>query len=793
MAEEQEKKLQSNDETRIPERLPVLVVRGMVLYPGLIIPIMVGRPASKKLVDKALLGDQMIAVTTQLREDVEEPGPDDIYHVGTAALILKMMKLPDGSYQIIVRAIKKVKLSDFEKTEEDSYWTAKAEVIEPPDMSRYDGDKEIEALLLNIRQQFEKMAQLAGMPPEVVMLTLNAETPVQLVYLIASNLNISTEQRQQILEEDDFKELLQRITKLLAQQLETLELSKQIQEKVKADLDKNQREFFLRQQLKAIQKELGIEDERSVEVQELRERLEKTKMPEEARKAAERELDRLSKMPPGAAEYTVSRTYLEWLLELPWEISTEDRLDIDEAAAILDKEHFDLEKVKKRILEYLAVLKLKKDMKGPILCFVGPPGVGKTSLGQSIAESLGRKFIRISLGGVRDEAELRGHRRTYVGALPGRIIQGLRRAGSNNPVFMLDEVDKLGYDFRGDPSSALLEILDPEQNHNFSDHYIEVPFDLSRVMFIATANLLEPIPPALQDRMEVLELPGYTPEEKLQIAKKYLIPEQLENHGLSPEILQITDSAINDIIRLYTKEAGVRNLERQIAAICRSVARDVVSGKKGQVVVDSADLEAILGPIKYIPEMAARVWGPGLATGLAWTPVGGDIIFIEATKMKGKGQLILTGQLGDVMKESATASLSYVRSQARFLGIDDDVFGKTDVHIHVPAGAIPKDGPSAGIAMVMALISLFREKETRKDVAMTGEITLRGEVLPVGGIKEKVLAAKRSGITNVILPALNEKDLVEVSKPLKEDMNFHFVNLIPDALKVVFRDEQVES
>ncbi len=793
MAEEQEKKLQSDDETRIPERLPVLVVRGMVLYPGLIIPIMVGRPASKKLVDKALLGDQMIAVTTQLREDVEEPGPDDIYHVGTAALILKMMKLPDGSYQIIVRAIKKVKLSDFEKTEEDSYWTAKAEVIEPPDMSRYDGDKEIEALLLNIRQQFEKMAQLAGMPPEVVMLTLNAETPAQLVYLIASNLNISTEQRQQILEEDDFKELLQRITKLLAQQLETLELSKQIQEKVKADLDKNQREFFLRQQLKAIQKELGIEDERSVEVQELRERLEKTKMPEEARKAAERELDRLSKMPPGAAEYTVSRTYLEWLLELPWEISTEDRLDIDEAAAILDKEHFDLEKVKKRILEYLAVLKLKKDMKGPILCFVGPPGVGKTSLGQSIAESLGRKFIRISLGGVRDEAELRGHRRTYVGALPGRIIQGLRRAGSNNPVFMLDEVDKLGYDFRGDPSSALLEILDPEQNHNFSDHYIEVPFDLSRVMFIATANLLEPIPPALQDRMEVLELPGYTPEEKLQIAKKYLIPEQLENHGLSPEILQITDSAINDIIRLYTKEAGVRNLERQIAAICRSVARDVVSGKKGQVVVDSADLEAILGPIKYIPEMAARVWGPGLATGLAWTPVGGDIIFIEATKMKGKGQLILTGQLGDVMKESATASLSYVRSQARFLGIDDDVFGKTDVHIHVPAGAIPKDGPSAGIAMVMALISLFREKETRKDVAMTGEITLRGEVLPVGGIKEKVLAAKRSGITNVILPALNEKDLVEVSKPLKEDMNFHFVNLIPDALKVVFRDEQVES
>ncbi|RLB02597.1 MAG: endopeptidase La, partial [Deltaproteobacteria bacterium] len=609
---------------------------------------------------------------------------------------------------------------------------------------------------------------------------------LQLAYLIASNLNITIEQRQEILEENDFKKLLELITRHLTQQLETLELSKQIQEKVKADLDKNQREFFLRQQLKAIQKELGIEDERSVEIQELKERLEKTKMPEEARKAAERELDRLSKMPPGAAEYTVSRTYLEWLLELPWEVSTEDRLDIDEAAAILDKDHFDLEKVKKRILEYLAVLKLKRDMKGPILCFVGPPGVGKTSLGQSIAESLGRKFIRISLGGVRDEAELRGHRRTYVGALPGRIIQGLRRAGSNNPVFMLDEVDKLGYDFRGDPSSALLEILDPEQNHNFSDHYIEVPFDLSRVMFIATANLLEPIPPALQDRMEVLELPGYTPEEKLQIAKKYLIPEQLENHGLTSEMLQITDEAVSDIIRLYTKEAGVRNLERQIAAICRSVAKNVVSGKKGLVVVDAKDLEKILGPIKYIPEMAARVWGPGLATGLAWTPVGGDIIFIEATKMKGKGQLILTGQLGDVMKESATAALSYVRSQAEALGIDDEIFGKTDVHIHVPAGAIPKDGPSAGIAMVMALISLFQNRETRKDVAMTGEITLRGEVLPVGGIKEKVLAAKRSGITNVILPALNEKDLVEVSEPLKEGMKFHFVNLIPDALKVVF-------
>lgn len=783
MAEDQRKKEEITEELDIPDRLPVLVVRGMVLYPELIIPISVGRPGSKELVDDALLGNRMIAVTAQKNGSDEVPGPEDIFRVGTASQIVKMMKHPDGTYQIIVRAIQRVKLNQLEKKEEKNYWMAQVEKLPHPEEKM---DQDIEALLLNLRKQFERLAQLAGIPSELVMLTLNTESSLQLIYLMSSNLNLSIEKRQQILEMNNLKELLEFITRLLTRQLETLELSHQIQEKVKADLDKNQREFFLRQQLKAIQKELGEEDERTVEIRELRDRVEKTPMPEEAKNAAERELDRLQKMPPAAAEYTVSRTYLEWLLELPWEISTSDTIDIDEASNILDRNHYDLEKVKKRILEYLAVRHLKEDMKGPILCFVGPPGVGKTSLGQSIASSLGRKFIRMSLGGVRDEAELRGHRRTYVGALPGRIIQGLRSCGSNNPVFMLDEVDKLGRDFRGDPSSALLEVLDPEQNHSFSDHYIEVPFDLSRVMFITTANILEPIPPALQDRMEVLELPGYTPEEKLQIAKNFLINEQLENHGLDNNTLRFTDAAISDMIRFYTREAGVRNLERQIAAVCRSVARSVVSGSTKLTEVDSSDLEKILGPAKFIPEMAARSWGPGLATGLAWTPSGGDIIFIEATKMKGKGQLILTGQLGDVMKESATAALSYVRSQSRKLKIDDDVFGKNDIHIHVPAGAIPKDGPSAGVAIVVALVSLLCHRETRKDFAMTGEITLRGEVLPVGGIKEKVLAAKRSGITNVILPGVNEKDLAEVSPHLKKGLTLHFVHLVEEVLKKVF-------
>jgi ATP-dependent Lon protease len=549
-------------------------------------------------------------------------------------------------------------------------------------------------------------------------------------------------------------------------------------------MDARQRDFLLREQLKAIQKELGEGDERTVEVDELRKRLAETKMPDEARKVANNELDRLSRMPPAAAEYTVSRTYLDWILDLPWEVETEDNLDIDAAQKALDADHYDLEKVKKRVLEYLAVRKLKKDMKGPILCFVGPPGVGKTSLGQSIARTLGRKFIRISLGGVRDEAEIRGHRRTYVGALPGRIIQGLRKAGTHNPVFMLDEIDKVGMDFRGDPSSALLEVLDPEQNYSFSDHYLEVPFDLSRVMFITTGNVLDTIPPALRDRMEVLELPGYTEEEKLMIAKGHLIPEQIEAHGLTAAQLQFDDDALRLIIRSHTREAGVRNLERQIAAVCRGVAKEVAAGRGAPTAIRPENIAQYLGPEKFVPELAARTWGPGLATGLAWTPTGGDIIFIEAARMPGKGTLTLTGQLGDVMKESATAALSYVRAHAADLGIDGEYFGRTDIHIHVPAGAIPKDGPSAGVAMLVSLSSLVTGRQVRKEVAMTGEITLRGDVLPVGGIKEKVLAASRAGVKEVILPQMNEKDLVDVPPQVREKLKFHPVRAMPEALEL---------
>jgi ATP-dependent Lon protease len=549
-------------------------------------------------------------------------------------------------------------------------------------------------------------------------------------------------------------------------------------------MDTRQRDFLLREQMKAIQKELGEGDERTVEVDELRKRLAETKMPDEVRKVANNELDRLSRMPPAAAEYTVSRTYLDWILELPWEVTTDDNLDIDAAQKTLDADHYDLEKVKKRILEYLAVRKLKRDMKGPILCFVGPPGVGKTSLGQSIARTLGRRFIRISLGGVRDEAEIRGHRRTYVGALPGRIIQGLRKAGTHNPVFMLDEIDKVGMDFRGDPSSALLEVLDPEQNYSFSDHYLEVSFDLSRVMFITTANVLDTIPPALRDRMEILELPGYTEEEKLMIAKGHLIPEQIEAHGLSSDQLQFDDDAVRLIIRSHTREAGVRNLERQIAAVCRGVAKEVAAGRGAPTTIRAEEIPQYLGPEKFMPELAARTWGPGLATGLAWTPTGGDLIFIEAARMPGKGTLTLTGQLGEVMKESATAALSYVRAHAADLGINGEFFGTTDIHIHVPAGAIPKDGPSAGVAMLVSLSSLVTGRQVRKEVAMTGEITLRGDVLPVGGIKEKVLAASRAGVKEVIIPQMNEKDLVDVPPQVRERLKFHLVRAMPEALEL---------
>jgi ATP-dependent Lon protease len=580
---------------------------------------------------------------------------------------------------------------------------------------------------------------------------------------------------------------LAKVHLLLNKEVQVLELGNKIQSQVKEDMDRTQREYYLREQLKAIKKELGEMDEHSTEIKDLREKIKKAKMPPDAMTAAEKELDRLAKIPPASAEYTVARTYLDWLAELPWSETTEDNLDIDNAQKTLDEDHYDLEKVKKRILEYLAVRKLKADMKGPILCFVGPPGVGKTSLGKSIARTMGRKFIRISLGGVRDEAEIRGHRRTYVGALPGRIIQGIKKAGSNNPIFMLDEVDKIGMDFRGDPSSALLEVLDPEQNFSFSDHYIDVNFDLSKVMFITTANVLDTIPPALRDRMETLELPGYSEDQKMMIAKEFLILKQINEHGLSSEFIEFQDEALQMIISSYTREAGVRNLEREIATICRGVAKDVARGIKEKVVIVPELLHKYLGPVKFFPEIAERTSDPGVATGLAWTPTGGDIIFVEATKMRGEKGLTLTGQLGDVMKESAQAALAYVRSKSKELGIEEDFFEKNDIHIHVPAGAIPKDGPSAGITMFIALTSLLTNKPVRSDVAMTGEITLRGLVLPVGGIKEKVLAGMRAGIKTIILPKKNEKDLEEIPERIRKEMNFKFIQRMDEAIELALK------
>jgi ATP-dependent Lon protease len=623
-------------------------------------------------------------------------------------------------------------------------------------------------------------------------MAMNVEEPGILADLIASTLNLTLEDKQAILETLGVRTRLEKVNLLLNKELSVLEMGSKIQSQVREGIDKSQKEYFLREQLKAIQKELGDKDERTVEIEELRQRIAKAKLPPEAMKEAERELDRLAKMPPSAAEYTVARTYLDWLIEIPWAVATEDNLDIRQAQKVLDEDHYDLEKVKKRILEYLSVRKLKADMKGPILCFVGPPGTGKTSVGKSIARALGRKFIRMSLGGVRDEAEVRGHRRTYVGALPGRIIQGIRKAGSNNPVFMLDEIDKLGMDFRGDPSSALLEVLDPEQNYSFSDHYLEVPFDLSKVMFITTANILDPIPAPLRDRMEVLDLPGYTEEEKLKIAKDFLVPKQVQAHGLTGENIQFTDEALRRIALEYTREAGVRNLEREIANVCRGVARRVAEGAEGLARVEGESIPSYLGPIKFFSEVAERTSEPGVATGLAWTPTGGDILFIEATRMKGRKGFSLTGQLGEVMKESAQAALSYVRVKAKALKIPENFFDGSDIHIHVPAGAIPKDGPSAGVTMFTAITSLLTGRPVRSDVAMTGEITLRGLVLPVGGIKEKVLAAKRSGITAVILPKRNEKDLEEVSEQVRKDMKFHFVQKMDEVIQIALKPEPVK-
>jgi ATP-dependent Lon protease len=766
----------------IPNELPILPLRGTVLYPDLILPIMVGRKKSVKLIDDAMDLDRIIGVITQKRSEIEDPKENDLYPVGVAALILRMIRELDGSQRVIVQGISRVKVKEY--IQREPYYKARIDNIEEGLVQGV----EIDALMMNLKNLFQRAVELAPyLTAELGTMVTNIRSASILADLIASNLNISTPEKQAILETFDVRERLTKVHLFLNKEVQVLELGNKIQSQVKEDMDRTQREYYLREQMKAIKKELGELDEHSTEIKELKEKIKKAKMPPEALAAAEKELDRLAKIPPASAEYTVARTYLDWLVELPWSETTEDNLDIDNAQKILDEDHYDLEKVKKRILEYLAVRKLKADMKGPILCFVGPPGVGKTSLGKSIARTMGRKFIRISLGGVRDEAEIRGHRRTYVGALPGRIIQGVKKAGSNNPVFMLDEVDKIGMDFRGDPSSALLEVLDPEQNFSFSDHYIDVNYDLSKVMFITTANVLDTIPPALRDRMETLELPGYSEDQKMMIAKEFLIPKQINEHGLSSEFIEFQEAALQVIISSYTREAGVRNLEREIAAICRGVAKDVARGISEKVAISPENLHKFLGPVKFFPEVAERTSDPGVATGLAWTPTGGDIIFVEATKMRGEKGLTLTGQLGDVMKESAQAALAYVRSKAKELGIEEDFFGKNDIHIHVPAGAIPKDGPSAGITMFVALTSLLKNKPVRNDIAMTGEITLRGLVLPVGGIKEKVLAAMRAGIRTVILPKKNEKDLEEIPERIRNEMSFKFIQRMDEAIELALK------
>ncbi len=767
---------------KIPANLPVLPLHGFVFFPGMGFPLQVKDESSKQLIDDTLVKDRLFAIVTH--REVMEPkpsvAPEDLYNIGVAGYIHKLIKNDDGSYQILVSGIKKISLTDYTQTA--PYLIAKVKEIP----MKFKPDQEIEALSLNISDQFKQLVEISKLPPELIMTMDSLTDPFHIAYLTTSQLHLPAEGEQGLLEIDKAKPLLHKVTAELAKRLETIEMSAAIQKNVKDDIDSKQREFFLRQQLAAIKKELG-EDNENLDYVELKERLAKAKLPKEVRRVGEKELDRLSRISPSSSEYTVSRTYLDWILDLPWKKSTRDSLDISKAEEHLNKDHYGLERIKKRIIEFLAVRKLKADMHGPILCFAGPPGVGKTSLGQSIAQSMGRKFVRLSLGGVRDEAEIRGHRRTYIGALPGRIIQSLKKAGSNNPLFMLDEIDKLGNDFRGDPSSALLEVLDPEQNSTFSDHYLEVNFDLSKVMFITTANYLENIPGPLRDRMEVITLTGYTEEEKVHIAKDHLFKRQLAAHGLTPKNLAVTDDAIRGLIRSYTREAGVRNMERKLAAICRGVAKNIVTGHKEKVTVGPKQLVDYLGQIEFFPETSTYSWGPGLATGLAWTPVGGVLLFIEAAMMKGNGGLKMTGKLGDVMKESTAAALTYIRAHSEELKVDEEIFSEKDIHIHVPEGATPKDGPSAGVAMVVALTSLFTDQPVCKDVAMTGEITLRGDVLPVGGVKEKVLAAVRSGITEIILPHLNQKDVSEVRDNVKEGVKFHYVKKIEEALKVAIR------
>ena len=767
----------------LPDELPVLPVRGLVFFPHLVLPLAVSNENDVKLVNDVVMGNRLTAVVTVRDEKAEHPTPDQLHSVGCALGVLKMMKFPDDTTRLLVQGLARVRIGPITKT--DPYFTAKITRLE----SVTEDSIETQALARSVIEQFQKLIDFSPhLPEELKLAILNIDDLGRAADMISAAVNLTVSQRQEILETLDVTQRLRQINSHLSRELQTAELSSKIQSQVKSELDDDQRKFILRRQLKAIQDELGETDAESAEIADLSKQIQALKLPEEARKEADRELERLRRMPPQASEYHVARTYLDWVRALPWAKSTRDRLDIAAAEEVLNADHYDLEKVKQRILEYLAVRKLKKDTRGPILCFVGPPGTGKTSLGRSIARALGRKFVRISLGGVRDEAEIRGHRRTYVGALPGRIIQGLRKAESSNPVFMLDEIDKLGADFRGDPSAALLEVLDPEQNFSFTDHYLDVPFDLSQVMFITTANVLATIPPALQDRMETLELPGYTTEEKVVIARQYLIPRQLDQNGLKPSHLALSDEIVRTLISDYTREAGLRNLEREIGSLCRKHATAVArtKGRRKKRTLKVEELPEMLGPAKFYPEVAERTSEPGVATGLAWTQAGGDILFIESTQYPGSGRLILTGKLGDVMKESAQAALSYIRARIEKLNIGRKQFGKTDIHVHVPAGAIPKDGPSAGVTIAMSLVSLFTGRPVRPDVAMTGEITLRGRVLRVGGIKEKVLAARRAGIRTVILPKHNEEDLSDVPETAKRDLRFVFVESVDEMVPEVF-------
>lgn len=781
MAEKRRSEDNSGTRSKVPKALPVLPLRNSVFFPRQIIPLAVGREGSLKVVEEAVRDESEIVIVAQTDGAIEKPTERDIHWVGTFARVLKVFSMPDGTKSVLVQGIRRAQLLTILHV--DPFIKA---VVRDPEETSATGIG-IEAAVTNLKNLLNRAAELApNLSEEQLPVVMNTPDPAAVADLIAAMIPVDSSEKQQILECLDLSERLNLVTMVLTKLVQKLEIASKIQSDVQDVINKSQREYVLREQMKAIRKELGDGDE-GLELGEFRKKIDDANLPEEALRIANKELKRLSQMSPASAEYTVSRTYLEWILDLPWSTETNDNLDIQSARDVLEKDHYGLEKVKKRILEYLAVRKLKNDMRGPILAFVGPPGVGKTSLGRSIAAALGRKFVRISLGGVHDEAEIRGHRRTYIGALPGRIIQGLKKAGSANPVFMLDEVDKLGNDFRGDPSSALLEVLDPEQNFSFSDHYLEIPFDLSKVLFITTANMIEPIPPPLRDRMEIIEIPSYVEDEKLHIARRFLIPRQIAEHGLKEPQLNIDDAAVRRMIAGYTREAGVRNLDRQIATVARGVAREVVEGEKGARIVGEKNLARYLGQQKFFPDVGERMNRPGVAVGLAWTPVGGDILFIEATRMEGKGGLILTGKLGETMKESAQAALSFIASNARTLGIDEEFRLKTDLHIHVPAGAIPKDGPSAGVTILTALASLLTGRMVRNDLAMTGEITLRGAVLPIGGVKEKVIAAHRAGIRTIILPERNRLDLEEIPPSVLEGTQapkFHFVKEMSEVLEI---------